>query len=207
MKTYDRSNHSFFDLLISYLTSIASFGMATEAHNFGLRIAFKPNELIELEGMPHVSNIALSFSPYTILQPIAKNQWPEKIEFEEKPSNLTPDHFSKFPIKLTSTQLIHCLILQSMFLQYYESVLSDIELLYTTDVNKWPSVLNFARVIRNACAHRGQIYFLNLNAHSVNWKTLEYTPLDNGRNILFQDITSVEVILLMEDINKVLQSK
>jgi len=206
MRTYSRNQHSFFDDLISYLSSIASFGMATEAHNFGFRPAFKPNERMVLTGMPNVTNTVLVFSPYTILQPIATNGWPELIEFEENPSDVTPNDFSKYPIQLTGIKELHSLMLQATFLHYYETVSPKIEARYNTDVSNWPSVLNFARVIRNAFAHGGQIYFRNPNAQPASWRTLTYKPSDNGRQILYLDITAVEAILLMEDMNDILRA-
>ena len=204
MRTYSRNQHSFFDDLVSYLSSVASFGMAIEAHNFGFRPAFRPNERIGLMGTPGVSNTELAFSPHSILQSIAANGWPKLIEFEEKPLNITPNTFSGFPIQLTGVKGLHSLMLQAMFIHYYETVRPRVEALYSADVRKWPSVLNFARVIRNAFAHGGQISFLNPDAQPASWRTLTYTPSDNGRYILYLDITAVEAILLMEDMDSTL---
>jgi len=65
----------------------------------------------------------------------------------------------------------------------------------------WPSVWNFGRIIRNAFAHGGEINFSNPNASKVKWKTLAYDASFNGRNIMYNDITPVETIFLMDEMD------
>ena len=75
------------------------------------------------------------------------------------------------------------------------------ELNHGSDPQGWPMIWNFARVIRNAFAHEGKITFRNPTAPSVSWRTLSYSPANNDRQILYQDVTAVEVILLMQDMD------
>jgi hypothetical protein len=52
--------------------------------------------------------------------------------------------------------------------------------------------------------HRGKIKFDNAAAQPVAWRTLQYSPGDNGKVILFQDVAYVEVISLMEEMDAAL---
>jgi hypothetical protein len=92
-------------------------------------------------------------------------------------------------------------MIESAFVRYFESLRPTIEANHTADPQQWPSALNFARVVRNAFAHGGQITFRSLTAPGVSWRSLTYTPADNGRQILYQDMTAVEIILLMQDMD------
>jgi len=62
-------------------------------------------------------------------------------------------------------------------------------------------VWNFGRIVRNAFVHGGKIDFKNKRAKPVSWRNLSYSPADNGRQIIFQDLTAVEIIILMEDMD------
>jgi hypothetical protein len=190
--------HRFFNDLITLFSSISSLGTAFEANRTGTAKAYSPQEYITLEGITKVSNIELRFFPYPLMEILIANKWPTRIEFETRPiSNPTPSH----PLWLTGLQGIHGSMIQSAFVHYFESIRPVIENKFSKDTRNWPNVCNFARVIRNAFAHGGMINFENPNAIPVQWKTLSYSPSENGRQILYQDVTAVEIILLMEEVD------
>jgi len=64
--------------------------------------------------------------------------------------------------------------------------------------------LNFGRVVRNAFAHGGLINIENPNSQPVSWRGLTYGPQHHGRQILYTDVTPVEVIFLMDEMDKLL---
>jgi hypothetical protein len=66
---------------------------------------------------------------------------------------------------------------------------------------KWPSVWKFAWAIRNACSHNGKIFIRDPYHQGVQWRNLKYDHSHNGRSILFDDLTGVELILLMEELD------
>jgi hypothetical protein len=62
----------------------------------------------------------------------------------------------------------------------------------------WPAVWQFGRVVRNAAAHDGALYFAgHTNQISVSWKGLEYTSADQGRIIFNRDLGLADLILLL----------
>lgn len=71
----------------------------------------------------------------------------------------------------------------------------------------------FGRVIRNAIAHNGKIFFECSKAPPVHWLTVgylvgySYSDNELKRQLLYEEITGVELILLMEDIDSVLRAE
>jgi hypothetical protein len=64
------------------------------------------------------------------------------------------------------------------------------------DPVNWPAVLNFCRVVRNACAH-GSIDFRNLQTAPVSWRGLSFGPSDNGRHIIGTEVSAGDILGLM----------
>lgn len=199
MLKYTKANHRFFDDLVTFLASIASMGIAFEAQCSGGGQPFKTTEYLTLEGKAKVSNVELRFFPHLMMQALSSNSWPVEIMLEDVPlAHPGPSH----PFKLTGLQGLHGSMIESAFVHYFETVRPVIETKYGNNPYGWPTVWNFARVVRNAFAHKGEITFINSAAQSVSWKTLTYSPSDNGRQILYQDVTPVEIILLMEEMDQ-----
>lgn len=198
MLIFTKTSHRFFDDLVTFLASIASIGVAFDAHCGGNAQPFKPSEYLTLEGMAKVSNIELRFFPHQMMQTLSSNGWPADLMIEDMPlSHPCPSH----PFELTGLKGLHGSMIESAFVHYFETARPLAENIYGNDPYGWPAVWNFARVIRNAFAHGGEITFKNAVAQAVSWKTLTYAPSDNGRQILYQDVTPVEIILLMHEMD------
>lgn len=75
----------------------------------------------------------------------------------------------------------------------------------------WAMVWQFGGVKRIAIAHNGKIYFESRKAPPVHWLALRYSSYsDNGvlkRQLPYDEITGVELILLMEDMDSVLRAE
>lgn len=93
--------------------------------------------------------------------------------------------------------MVHGKIIQSTFSQYYENIKSTIEEKFGKEVENWPNVWNFARVVRNAFSHGGRIKISNSKAPKIVWRELEYDYYSNGKSIMYTDLTAVELIFLM----------
>src|SRR5688572_583360 len=98
------------------------------------------------------------------MQILVSNKWPETIQLEEIPiTNPAPYH----PLWLTGVQGLHGSMLQSAFVHYFETARPRIEKKFGSNPQGWPAIWDFARVIRNAFAHGGEISFRNQKARSV----------------------------------------
>lgn len=200
-RIYKRFEHKFFDDLITMLSSIGGILVTAETfHQNGFSVAPKdPKYYMEFAGSTF--QIKLTWYPFNTFKKIITNDWPDEIQLTEDEYHVKNPSF-----KIESPQFrnFHGSCLQSNFIKYYESYKPEIERIAGTDPYAWPIPWNFARVIRNACAHNGVICFENLKAKSISWKTFIYSPQDNGKPIFFTDISIVELIFLMEEMNKVL---
>lgn len=197
MLTFRRNTHRFFDDLVAFFASVSSLGIAFDAHRTGSTNAYRPTDYVTLEGT-RVTNIEVRFFPYPLMQILIANRWPEEIVLDDRALQSSP---SSHPPWLTGLQGVHGSMIESAFVRYFESLRPTIEAKHTTDPERWPTALNFARVVRNAFAHGGQITFRSPTASAVSWRSLTYGPADNGRQILYQDMTAVEITLLMQDMD------
>lgn len=87
------------------------------------------------------------------------------------------------------------------FIQYYEANKSLVFEKFTNQSN-WPMIWKFAKVIRDALTHNGAIRIDIKKMGKVHWKTLSYDFTNNEKVIFYNDITAVELILLMEEMDK-----
>lgn len=71
-----------------------------------------------------------------------------------------------------------------VFVNFYEAHKDWFDLNLPTDVTRWPSILNFARVIRNSASHAGKLHFKGPNSPGASWRHLAYTAADHGRLVL-----------------------
>ena len=117
----------------------------------------------------HATGVALSFFPHFFLDALVKNTWPTEIRLAEFPLATLQGKQSG---TITSVTRIAAALLESSFIRYYEQQKDAVTLKYGPDAKAWPGEWNFARVVRNAFAHRGTMNFDNPNASSVRWRNL-----------------------------------
>ena len=150
--------------------------------------------------MAHATNEELRFFPHSVLALIIANSWPTETEVEYLPFT-APDDVPEHPVQLTGLNRVHERMIEGAFQSYFEKVRPQVEQRFGTTTTQWPDVWNFGRIIRNAMSHGGQINFRNPRAASVNWQNLTYSPADNGKQIMYIDLTPVEVLRLLEDMD------
>jgi hypothetical protein len=199
LRIYAPPHDRFFDALVEFCASFAGLMLAIEAQQAGTIKAYGPRQAVLLHGT-HVSGIALSFFSHFFYDAFLKNSWPNEVRLAEWPLAQVPK--SDAPL-INSVARIAASHLEAAFVRYYEAQKQSIRAKYG-DVSKWPSEWNFARILRNTFAHGGAVNFDNPKAAPVSWKTLTYSPADNGRVITFVDITPVETILLLEELDALL---
>ena len=183
----------FYRQLVAYLTHVCSTFIVQDP-DFK-----KPRSLVMMGGNRHVIDKTLAFHTDSIINSVLKNQLPPEVRLEEMP-NQGP--FGNMPI--TDFGMLHQITLQGMFVLYYEQGKIELKARYGDHPNTdWPPAWNFARVVRNACAHNG-LHFEKPTMAPVSWRTLTYWPRENGRQILQHDLGQVEVIYLMADMEAAL---
>lgn len=201
MKTYKRSVHRFFDELSACLISTMGVCIACEAYmNKGMTKApTEPKYYLSLDG----DKVTFHWECFDAMQSVMNDSWPEELIFHENVSLISSDvkkyenHGFK---KLAATNISFA------FISYYESQIEHIKSKFGKGSESWPEVWNFARIVRNALSHNGQIHIKNVSASSVSWSGFTYGYPNNGRSIVFSDLGFVEFILLMEDMDSYLNA-
>lgn len=200
IREYKKGVHRFFDNIALFLTSFSTSLVVTELLRTG-RSKLAADSKYYMQFSPCSLPVQLTWYPQETLALLAYNNWPSSITLHE---NLTHPPAPIF--KLTSSEIVNLQsrLLQSCLLTYFEEHRSLIEAKYGTDPWKWPMPWNFARVVRNAFAHGGVLTYQNPSSKSVTWRALSYDPSQSGRQIIFMDLSFVEVVSLMEDLDELL---
>jgi hypothetical protein len=86
---------------------------------------------------------------------------------------------------------------QAMLTRYYENHLPAVEARHgRRNQNRWPSVLQFAAVIRDALSHGGVIHMFQ-GVPPVSHFNLSYSSASNGRRVIHEDLSCADIFFLM----------
>ena len=138
--------------------------------------------------------VELEFNPKETLGPFSKGIWPPMINLKFHAASSRPPGNSN----LSAIQLLMGSLYEHAFISYFENVRDQIEAKHGTASN-WPNVLTFGRLVRNAFAHGGTLDIRN-NA-SATWGGISYSRSENGRQVLYNDLSSGDLTLLMVEID------
>ena len=198
---YTADKHGFYEELVRLVICLGSVGKAIELHAIGTVKKFKTADTIVVEGKQNVSGLEVHFFPRPFYDRLLSTSG-KQVEFVrviKQPINPSPP---KHPIFLPNVQAMMARLVGDAFVSYYERHLDAVESRWGRESQgNWPMVWWFAWAVRNACAHNGKIHFKSEKHPAVSWKSLQYSYADNGRPILFDDLTGVELILLMEEMD------
>lgn len=198
-RSYSPTTHRFFDDLVVFLATLSSNLVTVEALRCGgyTKVAADPQYYMQFEGCRLA--VQLTWYPQETLRTIAANSWPSQLILRE---NLCHPSAPVFALSSTGAKSLQSISLQSCFLRYFETNRPKIEARFGDKPAAWPSVWNFARVVRNAFAHGGLLTFRNASAQAVSWQGLTYGPSQQGRQVIFQDLAFVEVLSLLEELDE-----
>jgi hypothetical protein len=198
---YTPQKHGFYGELERLVISLTAVGIAFELHAKGIANPYGINQPMVLEGKPEISSLEIQVFPRPLYDRLlnAKENQAEIVRLIKRPINRSPP---KHPIQLNNVQLMMARLVGDAFVSYYERHLDAVEDNWGKErEGRWPAVWWFAWAIRNAISHDGKIRFKNPKHPAVQWRGLKYDFNDNGRRILFDDLTGVELILLMEEMD------
>jgi len=198
---YTPQEHGFYEELVRLVICLGSVGKAIELHATGAAKKFKTSETFAIQGKEGVSGLEVHVFPRPfydrLLSPAGKQA--EFVRVIKKPINPSPP---KHPIQLNNVQVLMARLVGDAFVSYYERHLDTVEARWGRDSQgNWPMVWWFAWAVRNACSHNGKIFIRDPSHAGVQWRNLKYDFMDNGRSVLFDDLTGVELILLMEEVD------
>ena len=198
---YRESEHGFFPELVRLVISLSAIGIGFELHRTGATKPYRPGQSMVLEGKQNMSGLEIHFYPDTLYRRLLSptGRQPKFIRVVKKTITKSPPNH---PIKLSKIQLLMARQVGDVFVSYYERHIDVVESIWGKQKKgSWPSVWKFAWAMRNACAHNGLICFKDKDHPGVKWQNLKYDYKDNNRRVLFDEITGVELILLMEEMD------
>jgi hypothetical protein len=137
----------------------------------------------------------LEFEPSETLGPISQQVWPSIIHLKFHPGfTVVNPHRPPGTPQPSAVQLLMGSLYEHAFITYYEKNVADMIVKYGTK-RSFPGALAFGRVVRNAFAHGGTINITD--GLSARWSWISYSDADNGRRVLYNDLSSGDLTLLM----------
>ena len=90
---------------------------------------------------------------------------------------------------------------QAMFTRYWENNLANIEKVHgKRKAGKWPQVLQFAAVVRDAMSHGGTVHMFPGVPPATHFG-VTYSQADNGKKVLHNDLSCADIVLLLLDVD------
>ncbi|MCG6207030.1 hypothetical protein LPW26_20490 [Rhodopseudomonas sp. HC1] len=186
--------------IATYLTSLHSFATTAEVYNNHGKGAFPwgLGDVALFDGA--ACDVRLRWSPHETILPMVCNCWPREVVLECFAADpIAPDSYLNLGV------LEHFIFSlgQSLLTTFVE----DKKPLLKTVFGKpaaWPPIWNFARVVRNAMSHGGKIRIDD--GATVRWRRLEYSELDNGREIVNVDLWPADLFVLIREMEDALPS-
>lgn len=191
----ERGKHRLLDPLNQLCILTASIGIASSYFADG-HVSFKEGEYLAAESKQFSLDVRLPL--YGPVQCALEGLIPSKIEigFHKIPSvkktynKNTPGFKDAFMNTVSS-----------IFVNFYENSKPFLATKFGSDCARWPSVWDFARVVRNACSHGGKLSMTGDNAHPVAWHHLKYENSMNGQQIVGGDFAFGDLLVLMFELS------
>lgn len=178
------SSQRTFEPILVYLVALQAFAHMVEVYNSGGSKPYPEDDPVQI-GCKQASEDWI-WAPRTTIQTVSLNITPTKLVLEKVVNDPAPPEAR---MNLGAIEPLMFSFGQALMINYFETYKAAIEDKFPGDPSKtWPPVWDFARIVRNAMSHRGQICFKNLSAGAVSWKGLSYRPANNGLVILHTDL-------------------
>ncbi len=206
--TITPATHRFFDDLVTALSSQAALhaGYVTHIGHTAYRFLEDwPMRLCCLTQLEGNENLEIEVRPASMLTPLTERAWPTSLDLKFEivtTQGQMPIRGANPSAPLVGIQRLNANIIEHAFIAYYERY-GDNEIQKARSNAGGPPTLAFACAIRNAFAHGGVIHFTpDKAAVTVSWGGLSYSIKDNDRQVMYNDMSHGDVILLMLEMDR-----
>ena len=190
--TISPNTHRFFNQLATAQAATAAYYLGHVMQAGGNVIPFTASSPVSQVCNTRAEE--LEFDASEVLGPLSKQTWPSVIHLKFHPGT------GKAPATENPSAMQYLMgsFYEHAFITYFEKSRADIKAKYGGKKN-WPSDLSFGRIVRNAFAHGGTLNITD--GISGTWGGISYSPAANGRRVLYNDLTSADLTLLMVDMD------
>ncbi|ADH90710.1 hypothetical protein Snov_3436 [Ancylobacter novellus DSM 506] len=184
-----------FPLVVTYLTALFGFVGLLELYNPDEKGArpWAVTDVATFDG--NLCNSRIIWSPHHVVEPMICNAWPRFVEFEVFKADPIPTG-RKLMLGVLEKYLFN--LGQSLITNFVEEYKHHLDSKYGKRSN-WPPTWNFARAIRNAMAHGGQIRIDD--GAVVNWHNASYSKADNGK-LITDDVWPGDLLFLVKEMER-----
>ncbi len=203
------ATHRFFDELVTAIAAQATTVAGYVTHAQGTPYRFLDDWTMRMSCLTRRearSTLEVEVQPASVLTPLTKFSWPTSVDLRfAVATDVTepPPPAEPYKADLVGMQRLGANVAEHAFVTFYENVSDLIQAQYG-DVGNRPATLQFARTVRNAFAHGGTLNITDLRPNTGTWNGLTYTAVQNGRRLMFNDLSLGDLALLMLDMNALL---
>jgi hypothetical protein len=131
------------------------------------------------------------------IEQMLTNTIPEFFEFriDDQPRGVDRKP-GEWPLETMLTKVI-----VPFFVEFFEDHRPWLAANISKKFTQWPNVWQFARIVRNAASHAGQVNTDDPAFVPVTWCGLTYGPAQNGRRIFGGDLALADIFILMLEMN------
>ncbi len=190
--TVTPQSHRFFNQLATAQAATAAYLLGHITQAGGTMRAYPAGSPISQ--VCYTRQEELEFDPTEVLGPISNQIWPSVVHLKFHSGNGRP---SANP-NPTAVQLLMGSFYEHAFITYYEKNVTQI-IAKHRGKRHWPNVLTFGRIVRNAFAHGGTVNITD--GIPATWGGISYSDADNGRHVLYNDLSSGDLTLLMVEMD------
>lgn len=88
------------------------------------------------------------------------------------------------------------------YVKFYEAYLPFIQTKYSSHAKNWPSIFQFAWLLRNAIVHHeGRVNFKNPNFPPITWRGMTYSPQDKGKEMIGAHFHAADCIIFLIELS------
>jgi len=205
IRTFARSEHPYFDDLVTLLISLASINTALTCYANG-GICNDPknfNNAIHIGG----SLATYSFHTHDLMHGISSDLWPDHIRLFRFSQDNPPEYRSgSRDLYNGGMQELVGRVVGSAFLRYYERRLDSVRPALPRSPREWPEVWRFAWLIRNAVAHGDRFAIDDLGFPKTTWRNFAVSAAESGQNWFDMDggfLGGGDVLELIDELERV----
>lgn len=190
--TVTPATHRFFNELATAQAATAAYGIGHVVQAGMTWQPYSPNQPIMQVCFTRL--VEVEFDPHEVLGPISRFVWPSIIHLGLRQGSRRPPA----TLNPTAVQLLMGSLYEHAFITYYEKNVAQVVAKHKGK-RHWPNALTFGRIVRNAFAHGGTVNITD--GISASWGNVNYSPADNGRRVLYNDLSQGDLTLLMLDMD------
>lgn len=194
------STESAHEAVNSFLIALMGFSALVDVwspHSTSPATPWEQGHYAELGGV--LCDVTLRLVPDLVVYSAVLNGIPHEIKFEQYATVRETD--SDDTVRLGALGPFLLGISTMLVVSYFEAHKQHLKDKYGP-IASWPTVWQFARIVRNALSHGNKINITD--DKTATWRGLTYSAVENGRTVINGDLFPADLIVMLRELENAL---